>query len=247
MEKIEQFYEGETEPFAVNTFQYDDQLRVSKEIETVVYSGSDIVADITYPDKATISVVHHENTPASNLSKPTLHTIKLDVNSRISSMEQKRFFQSGISDTLKEFAFVYNNAAQQLNSQTSFFANVATTWQADNVKKIAYYREATDAVPTITQEFEHGDVKNTVYPDLNFYLTGFALHAGTKYLFTEKLGLKSATYVTVARFFLENEEDNISHFAYQFDDKKRPVVITATFKGKDTPVKKIIHKVYYQN
>lgn len=225
--KIEMFQDNEL--VETNEFTYDEKFRPTKLLVTYVKSSQKIEAKLTYTANG-IEVIHTENLPGSNLVKPTEMAIKLNEKQRVTELKRKRYFSGGGSDEAFESDFVYDAEQKQLQCVTSFYQSVKTSWTAKNVTKISYEGGSENA--EASQVFVYSDKANKIYPDINFFLTGFAIGSGVKFLLTDVLGLRSE-HLLQESTFTHNKliQPTTRKFTYKFDQKQRPIEINQQVSG----------------
>lgn len=230
--KIEEYNQGNLA--RVWEFSYDKNHRPVKVTDRRKLSNENIETNFTYNANSVMV------TYGDNLQKPTLLNVKLNDKKRVTELIQTRYSKQNEESKLEENQFVYDAEQKQTQSQSSFFSEVKTQWKGKNIDRIEYKNSSKQV--EYSQNFTYTDKANKIYPDLNFFLSGFALHSDLKYLFIDELGLRNHNFLQTAQFTHESQIKNQT-FSYEFDQKQRPTNITVEDKGQ--PSSKTDYRIYY--
>ncbi|MDO5106514.1 MAG: hypothetical protein Q4D72_11535 [Capnocytophaga sp.] len=236
--KIEEYFENQLE--RVIELAYDTNKRLNKVTENRPQKNQKIETEIAYPQNKVL-ITYKENQVVTNLAKPTLFEVDLDTQQRVVQLKKTRSFKNSTRDEVTtETGFVYDATSRQIKSKTSFFPEVLTSWNGNTLVKIESKNSKGET--EVTQTYDYMDTKNTVYPDLNFFLTRFTSDTEIKFLFTKSLGLRSEHYLQKYTYMrgTSKSERNIS---YEFDQKLRPTSVTVDIQ-EDVP-SKYTYKIFY--
>lgn len=221
-------------------FSYDKNHRLVRVTDRRKLSNENIETNFAYTGANSVVVTYGDNAIHSNLEKPTSLSVKLNDKKRATELIKTRYFKQDGENKLEENHFVYDTEQKQTQSQSSFFSEVKTQWKGKNIDRIEYKNSSKQV--EYSQSFTYTDKVNKIYPDLNFFLSGFAIHSDLKYLFIDELGLRNHNLLQVAQFTHESNTKNQT-FSYEFDQKQRPITITV--EDKEQPSRKTNYRIYY--
>lgn len=184
-----------------------------------VYTGK-----LSY-EAASVLMTYDRNKYQKNLVKPTEYRLFLDeASKRATKLEKTIFFEGSEPEVRREADYTFNDFGRRTSYTSPFMRLVSLTWRENNLEKVLYQRDEF----SVTEMRAYSQVKNNVYPDINFLQCRLLFAPEYQYLWTEQLGIRSHHLMSrLERSSKERADLNRQiTYKYDLDAKGRPVRIT---------------------
>ncbi|MDO4707499.1 MAG: hypothetical protein Q4A61_03630 [Porphyromonadaceae bacterium] len=221
-------------------YSYDEAMRLSSLEEHYsrgtnvdVYTGGtnvDVYTGKLSYEAASVLMTYDNDKHQKNLVKPTEYRLFLDeASKRATKLEETIFFEGSEPEVRREADNTFDDFGRRTSYISPFMRLVSLTWRENNLEKVLYERDEF----SVTEMRAYSQVKNNVYPDLNFLQRRLLFAPEYQYLWTEQLGIRSHHLMSrLERSSKERADLNRQiTYKYDLDAKGRPIRITIQNEG----------------